>query len=99
MGVAVGCIGLSLSDFCALTPSEFSATHQKWLEAQDLRERRAWERTRMLATCAVQPYSKKKLKTTDLMVFPWDRHQEEAKAPAAKSTEDRFRELVNKFCK
>ncbi len=99
MGVAVGCIGMSLPDFCALTPSEFSATHQKWLEAQDVHERRAWERMRTLATFAVQPYSKKRLKPSDLMVFPWERHQEEDDIPAAKSTKDRFKKLVNKFRK
>ncbi len=37
-----------------------------------MEERSAWERMRMLATICVQPYSKKKLKGTDLMRFPWD---------------------------
>ena len=35
-------------------------------------ERSAWERMRMLATICVQPYSKKRLKATELMRFPWD---------------------------
>lgn len=40
-----------------------------------MEERSAWERMRMLATICVQPYSKKRLKATELMRFPWDEEQ------------------------
>ena len=97
MCVAVGCIGLTLPDFCALTPSEFSAAHRQWMEAQEAREQGAWERTRLLATFAVQPYSKKKLKPTDLLTFPWEQPEKKNAGNPGRSTAERFKELTEKF--
>lgn len=73
MGTAVGCIGMSVDDFCRCTPLEFSAVYQGWAEAEQRRERAAWERTRMQCTCMLQPYSKLGLKPQDVMKFAWDR--------------------------
>jgi len=64
---------MSVDDFCRCTPLEFSAVYQGWAEAEQRRERAAWERTRMQCTCMLQPYSKRGLKPTDVMKFAWDR--------------------------
>lgn len=59
-------------DFCRLTLEEFSHIYEQYNEREETTERSAWERMRMLATICVQPYSKKRLKATELMRFPWD---------------------------
>ena len=58
-----------------------------------------WEMTRMLALFLLQPYSKKKLRPSDVMKFPWDGRvgEEKRKSPPAKSTEGRFLEVKGKL--
>ena len=78
LGMAVGRIGMSVDDFCRCTPLEFSAIAQGWNEGEQQRERSAWERTRMLCTTMLQPYSKKRLEPQDVMRFAWDREMQNA---------------------
>ena len=75
LGIALGCIGLRYDDFCRLTLEEFSHIYEQYNEREEMEERSAWERMRMLATICVQPYSKKRLKANELMRFPWDEEQ------------------------
>ena len=71
----MGCIGMSMDDFCRCTPSEFYAAYEAWNEMQTSRERGRWERIRMQCLCSMQPYSKSKLTPQDIMRFPWeDKH-------------------------
>lgn len=49
LGHALGCVGLSLDDFCRLTPSEFGAVCKAWLERQEQTMQDGWERMRMKA--------------------------------------------------
>ena len=42
------------------------------MEAERDKRRDDWERTRMLATLLLQPYSKKPLKPENVMLFTWD---------------------------
>lgn len=45
----------------------------KGMRAQQTQQyRNEWERTRWLAMFIVMPHSKKKLKPTDLVKFPWE---------------------------
>ena len=37
LGVAVGAMGMSLADFCSMTPEEFRQAHGAWLEAEESR--------------------------------------------------------------
>lgn len=97
MGVAVGCVGMSLPDFCALSLSEFSTVYRQWADAREAGERGEWERTRLLATFAVQPYSKKKLQPKDLLVFPWEQPEKKNAGNPGRSTAERFKELTEKF--
>ena len=73
MGMAMGCVGMSLEDFERCTPSEFHAVWECWSEKEHRRERGEWERVRMECLCSLQPWSKKKLRAGDIMEFPWER--------------------------
>ena len=42
-------MGMSLADFCLLTPEEFRAVWQAWADMKEQQERSAWERMRMQA--------------------------------------------------
>ena len=72
MGLALGCIGMSMDDFCRCTPSEFRAVYGGWRDMAEGLRREAWERTRMECLCSLQPYSKKRLAAEDIMRFAWD---------------------------
>lgn len=78
LGMAVGRIGMSVDDFCRCTPLEFSAIAQGWNEGEQQRERSAWERTRLLCTTMLQPYSRRRLDPQDVMRFAWDREMQNA---------------------
>lgn len=60
---------------------EFSHIYEQYNEREEMTERSAWERMRMLATICVQPYSKKRLKATELMRFPWDEEKGHTQPP------------------
>lgn len=75
MGIALGCIGMSMQDFERCTPSEFKATFDAWNGRQERIERSEWERVRMSCLCTLQPYSKKKLQASDIMEFPWEKQK------------------------
>lgn len=70
-------IGLSLSDFCDLTPPEFeqvcNAYEDHRLNEYQATHRNAWERMRFLALFFLLPYSKKALKVNDIVVFDWEK--------------------------
>lgn len=96
MGTAVGCIGMSVDDFCRCTPLEFSKVYEGWAEAEQRRERAAWERTRMQCTCMLQPYSRHKLKPQDVMRFAWDASTDPATDKAESLTAKEIRERFEK---
>ena len=52
LGIAMGCMGMTMKDFCQCAPSEFYAAWKAWSDAEDRRERGAWERMRMECVCA-----------------------------------------------
>lgn len=74
----MGCMGMSMTDFCRCAPSEFYAAWKAHREAEERRERGAWERMRMECLCTLQPYSKRRLKARDVMVFPWEEQTDTA---------------------
>ncbi len=87
---------MSVDDFCRCTPLEFQAVYQGWAEAEQRRERAAWERTRMQCTCMLQPYSKRGLKPQDVMKFAWDRemrNEAEGEKLSAKEIRERFEKV------
>ena len=90
---------MSISDFCSMSPQEFREAHRCWLEHEEAEMQGGWEMTRMLALFLLQPYSKKKLRPSDVMKFPWDGRvgEEKRKSPPARSTEGRFLEVKGKL--
>lgn len=72
MGLATGCVGMSLSDFERCTPLEFKAVWEAWQEREQQRERGSWERARMVCTMVLQPYAKQALRPRDVLPLPWD---------------------------
>ena len=72
LGIAMGCMGMSMDNFCRCIPSEFYAAYDAWFEMHEARERGAWEWMRMQCLCSLQPYSKDKLSPRDIMRFPWE---------------------------
>lgn len=91
LGVAVGAMGMGLADFCSMTPEEFRQAHMAWMEHEESRMRSGWEMTRTLSAFILQPWSKKRLKPSDILKFPWDTAaRTERKSPPARSTEGRF---------
>lgn len=72
LGFCVGVVGLSLTDFEALTPGECDAVCGAYHNASDVRERAAWERTRMTAYSAASPYLKHKTSPQKFLPLPWD---------------------------
>lgn len=72
----MGCIGMSMDDFCRCTPSEFYEVWRAYRDHEQRQERGFWERIRMECLCTLQPHSKKKLTTRDIMTFPWEKEVE-----------------------
>ena len=70
MGMALGCMGMSLRDFLSLYIEEFEACVRAWNEREDTRERMAWERTRTAAAIVAQPHCKKRLTPRMLSPMP-----------------------------
>lgn len=92
---------MSLSDFERCTPSEFSAVAERWKERQERESRQEWERTRLLAAMSLQPYSKKPVRPTDVMRFPWDGGAKAGAGhqgpPSTKERMDEIAERVRRF--
>lgn len=72
MGIATGCIGMSLSDFERCTPSEFRAVFDAWHARTETMERAAWEQTRQICVCVLQVGSKRPLDARVVFPLPWD---------------------------
>ena len=92
--MAMGCMGMSMNDFCRCAPSEFHEAYEAWSQMQESRERSQWERMRLQCLCSLQPYSKDRLSPRDIMRFPWEEEGEEEEGTNEKSPcQERQREL------
>ena len=70
--MAIGAIGLSLTDFCCLTIDEWNEVHKAWIDRENQMQQAEWERLRTLATITIQPHCRKKIQAKQLLPFPWD---------------------------
>ena len=96
LSFALGCVGLSLPDFCALTPSEFRAVCDAWGRRNEGLEQGAWERMRLLATITIQPHVKKRLTPGQLLPLPWDRKRPAAPPVSKEQDMERLRKRMKK---
>lgn len=82
---------MSAAEFYRLTPDEFAAIYECWAQTRDSEARRSWEQTRLLATCALQPYSKRRLSPADVLPLPWD--NDDTPKPRPQSHADTLRRM------
>lgn len=66
-------MSLTEEKFNELTPAYFMLRLKGMRAQQTQQYRNEWERTRWLALFMVMPHSKRKLKPTDLIRFPWEK--------------------------
>jgi hypothetical protein len=86
---------MSLDDFLAISPSEFSEIYASWLKLQETKEQNDWNRARWIVFKTLCPPDKKSINIFDIERFAWD-----PKAPVTeKSTRERFDELTKKYGK
>lgn len=100
MGIAMGCVGMSLRDFDLCTPLEFEEIVEQWKCGQDSRMQASWEQARFMAMASLQPFCKKSLKPGDITVFPWERKSSSDGAgmpTAPKSTKERMLEMERRL--
>ena len=98
--MAIGRIGMSFEDFCAMDPDEFSSVHAAWTEGVEASERSEWERMRTLAAICIQPHVRKRVTPRQLVPLPWDEKRQSKKKTAAVSPEEqrrRFEQLTKKL--
>lgn len=83
-------IGMSVDDFCGLTPDEFGAIADAW---HDVRKEQ-WEQVRTLAAFSIAPWNSKNKRIEDLMPLPWDSKREPAAELTAEEKQRRFEEAM-----
>lgn len=84
---------MTVDDFCRCTPSEFRAVYEGWAEAEQRRERAAWERVRLQCTCMLQPYSKDILEPQDVFRFTWEKNEDDSENLSAKEIWEKFEKV------
>lgn len=96
LGYGIGVIGMSLDDWCGLSPDEFGAVCQAYNDKEDARLRDEWERMRLLATITIQPHVKNRLHAEKLLPLPWDGEKKKPSAPPVGKEEAkaRFEQLL-----
>lgn len=94
LGWCVGVVGLSLADFLLLTPCEAEAVCSAHREAEEMRDRGAWERSRLVAYSAVSPYlGKKGAKSPEKWLpLPWDKNSLSPRPSPRRGEQDTHRE-------
>ncbi len=99
MAFGLGVMGLGLDDFLDLTPFEFIAVKNRYLEQQYEQKKEQWEMTRWQVfrnICPPQPRTKGGyLKPRDFIVFPWE--EKEVKKEYKKADPERVRRLIEKW--
>ena len=90
---------MSREDFALCTPDEFQAVYDSWYMREEMEMRRSWEVGRFVAAITLQPYSKKPIRPTDLIIFPWEKKEsgKGAAAPKGVSTAERAKEILGRM--
>ena len=101
MSLGVGCVGMGVQDFLLCTPYEFRSIYDRWRQLMDEERRERWEQARMMCLCQLQPWSKRPLKASDVMRFPWDedeeKKQEHTPEPDHAELMERYRRAREQF--
>lgn len=83
---------MSYDDFCRCTPSEFALVAENWKSHEEVLNQRSWVQTRYMMVSMLQPYCKKPIKATDILLFEWDKQKTPPKS-TEKSTRERMEEI------
>ena len=67
---------MSLTDIYSLEAEELAGIIESWADLRDRLYRDSWEQARFLAQCLLTPYSKKRIRPTDIIRFDWDGEKE-----------------------
>lgn len=84
---------MTVDDFCRCTPSEFRAIYEGYVEAEQRRERAAWERARMQCVTILQPYSKNPLDPLDVFRFAWEKEADGEEILSTNEIWERFEKV------
>jgi len=71
-------MGLSCDELYSLTPRTFNNQLIGFNSYQEQLMQDRWEQTRMIVHSTIAPHSKKKMKPSEVLPFPWD-NDEKAK--------------------
>jgi len=77
-------MGLSYDGLYELTPRSFNNKLKGFSEHHNQSNQDSWERTRTIMIACLMPHSKKKLRPTDVLPFPWDNKNKPKKEIASK---------------
>ncbi len=77
-------MGLSYEGLYELTPRSFNNKIKGFSEHHTKSNQDSWERTRTIMIACLMPHSKKKLRPTDVLPFPWDNKNKPKKEIASK---------------
>ena len=102
LGVAMGCMHMSLDDFQTLRPAEFIAAADAWQSSQDADVRRSWEIARTVAAILLQPHARRRLTGRSVLQLPWDaavatRSSQHAPARTREQQRRRFEEVCGRL--
>lgn len=84
-------------DFEALYTDEWDAACQAWSTQRQNMRQEEWERNRWLAACMLQPWAKKSLKPTDLVLFPWENNKTTAPQLSKEQHRKRMQQALEKL--
>jgi len=103
LGFALGCVGMSLDDFCRLRQEELESVLKSYTSQRDFIIHDGWERMRHHAAVSIQPHVRKKIRARDLFHFGWDvpddakgRCRKESVPLSASESKARFESLVER---
>ncbi|MFA7034091.1 MAG: hypothetical protein WC166_05500 [Bacteroidales bacterium] len=90
---------MTIDDFDRLSLPEFAAVMEAATEREKRADIRTWEAARFVAMFALQPYSKKRIKATDLCRFPWEEEyqSEENEETNIKELRERFKKVIKEM--
>ena len=89
-------LGLSYEGLYGLTPRSFNNKLKGYNNSLDQQNRNGWEQTRTLMMSVLMPHTKKKLKATDVLPFPWDNKIKPKKELASK---EHIQEVLKRYDK
>ena len=96
-------MGLAYNELYSLTPRSFNNKLEGFSKFQEQKTQNAWDQTRIILLGCLTPHSKKKLKPTDILPFPWDGKSNKKKVIASpeqiKVDVERHKELLKKLNK